>query len=136
MFGFSFQFIDKTKDLKKAVDDTAFRNQFHAAASIRKTAAQSIERAPQGQPSSAGSPPHTHRRVFYRRALAFHVDKQKQEALIGFRHSVIGDVGAVHEFGNERGGVRYPERPTLGPALEASLGRIAGQWKASLGTAV
>lgn len=133
MFGVRTGFTDKSRDVKRAVAEGNFRNLFHAAASLRKTAAGLIERAPAGVASAPGEPPHTHRGVFYRRALRFDVDKAKQDAVIGFRFSVIGDVGAVHEFGEERGGVDFPVRATIGPALDIGAPRIGGQWQSSIG---
>lgn len=120
--------------LKEPIDKANFKNLGHAAASLRKAAAKSIERAPQGEASAAGQPPHTHKGAFFRRALRYDVDKQKQTAVVGFRHSVIGDVGAVHEFGESRGSETFPERPTLGPALDANAARLGSEWAGSIGT--
>lgn len=133
-FGATTQLDDKSRDVLRAADKGNYRNLGHAAASLRKASAASIERAPQGEASPAGRSPHTHRGSFFRRALRYFVDRQRQEALVGFQHSTIGDVGAVHEFGEERGGVDFPERPTLGPALGANAGRIGDQWAGSIGS--
>ena len=133
MFGVQTKFTDKSSNVRRAADKGIFRNLFHASASIRKLAASLIRSAPSSEPSDPGEPPHTHRRAWYRRALRFDVNSQKQDAVIGFRASVIGDVGAVHEFGEERGGVKFPKRPTLGPALEQTAPRIGVQWKGSIG---
>ena len=135
MFGFgaTTELIDKSKDVHKAVDKANFKSLGHAAASLRKAASKSIERAPQGEASQPGEPPHTHKRVFFRRALRFDVDKQKQQAVVGFMASVIGDVGAVHEFGEQRGDIDFPERPTLGPALDANASRLGSEWAGSIG---
>lgn len=132
--GATTELIDKSKDVAKAVDQAAYKNLGHAAASLRKAAATSIDRAPQGEASPAGQPPHTHTGAHFRRALRFAVDKQKQTAVVGFLHSMIGDVGAVHEFGESRGKETFPERPTLGPALDANASRLGGEWAGSIGS--
>ena len=134
MFRATTQIEDKSRNVKRAVDKGAFTNLGHAAASIRKSAAKSIkQRKDKDKSSPVGTAPFTHG-GFIRRALRFDVNKQKQEALIGFRFSVIGLVGRTHEFGEVEDGRDYPERPTLAPALEASIGRIAGQWQGSIGS--
>lgn len=135
MFGFVAQarILDKSRNVERAAARGNYRNLFHAAASLRKAAARSVEKAPKGEASAPGEPPHTHRGAFLRRALRYFVDKQKQEALIGFQASKVEDVGAVHEFGEERGGVDFPERPTMLPALAENAARIGDQWRGSIG---
>ena len=134
MFGIQTKFTDESKNVKKATDTGVFRNLFHMAASLRKTAASLITTAPQAVPSPPGRPPFTHSRAFFRRALRFDVDKKKQDAIVGFRSSIIGDVGAVHEFGERRGRVTFPKRPTLGPALDLAAPRIGDVWRGSIGS--
>ncbi len=112
-----------------AAEKGNFNSLGHAAASISKDAKQSVKRAAQDKPSRPGTPPHTHRRVFYRRAIRFDVDKQKQEAVIGFMHSIIGTTGATHEFGLTIDGTNFPERPTIGPALDRQAARLGNNWR-------
>lgn len=119
--------------VERAIAAATYRNLTHAAASIRKTAVRMVERRPEGVHSRPGDPPFTHRGNHFRRAIRFHVDESQQDAVIGFAASIIGDVGALHEFGGIRGSVRYPERPTLGPALELSIPRIGPGWEHSIG---
>lgn len=129
MFGLNVKTQDTTKDVAQAEERARFRNFFHAAAGIRKTAAQSVEKA--DGPSQPGGPVHTHRGAFYRRALRFAADKEG--ATIGPRFSMIGESGEAHEFGGSYKGAIYPERPTMGLALEENLDRFADSWSGSIG---
>jgi hypothetical protein len=105
----------------------------HAAASIRKEAIDSIEKvANKRKASEPGTPPHTHRKGWYKRALRFHA--HEDDAVIGFMHSVIGLTAQTHEFGLEEDDQRfYPERPTIGPALERMADRLLDEWRGSIG---
>lgn len=116
----------------KAVEKTAFRSFAHAAASIAKDAKASLEKAPEGEPSEPGKPPHTHKGAYLRRAIRFASDKEG--AVIGPMASVVGEeLGPTHELGAPRGGVDFPERPFMVPALERAIPRFAGEWKGALG---
>ena len=128
MFGMSVKVEMDTKPLTKAVDDSAFRNLGHAAASIRKTAIESIQQS--AYPSAVGDPPHT-RRGALPRSILFAVDSEG--AVIGPSFLAIVDVAAAHEFGEEFRGTQFPARPFMGPALEQNLDRFASQWAGSIG---
>ena len=130
MFGLTFQLDDQTNRAKDAAEKTSFRNLGHAAASIRKTAIESIIVA-EG-PSEPGTPPHTRRRQL-KRAIKYDVDKAAESALIGPEASIVGEAGAAHEFGGEFRGEEYPERPFMEPALEANVDRFASEWAGSIG---
>lgn len=114
-----------------AVQKAAFKNLSHAAASIRKAARESIEKA-EG-PSEPGQPPHTHKRQFLKNAIVFDVDKAKDEAVIGPRFSRVGESGKAHEMGGEYKGADYPDRPFMFPAMNNNLERFAGDWAGSVG---
>ena len=117
--------------VEKAAQKAAFTNFGHAAASIRKAAAKSIKsRKNKKTASPEGTAPFTHG-GFIRRALRF--DVNQTGAVIGFQRSVIGLVAATHEHGLTEEGRDYPERPTIGPALEESLDRIHNDWRSSIG---
>ena len=104
----------------------------HAAASIRKEAIDSIEKvANKRQASEPGTPPHTHRKGWYKRALRFHA--HEDDAIIGFMHSVIGLTAQTHEYGLTENDRDYPERPTIGPALERMADRLLDEWRGSIG---
>ena len=129
MFGLTLQFEDKTQRVKDAADQSSFRNLGHAAASIRKTAIESIIVA-EG-PSDPGTPPHTRRRQL-KRAIKYDVDHAAESALIGPEASIVGEAGAAHEFGGQFRGEEYPERPFMEPALETNVDRFASEWAGSI----
>lgn len=129
MFGMSIKTEMNTKPLAKAVSDAAFRNLGHAAASIRKTALESIERSP--DPSPPGTPPHT-RRGQLERAIVYDYDRKDMTAVVGPRFSIVGLAGAAHEFGGEFRGQEYPERAFMEPALQSNLSRFAREWEGSV----
>ncbi len=134
MFNVSVIFKRTDQDVLKAADEANFKNIGHFAASVRKAAASRIVRAPKGKASTRGQSPHTHRGMFFKRAIRFAINKQKQEALVGFQHSIIGEVGALHEFGESRGKVSFPKRPTMEPALEQSAPRMGNHWQGTIGS--
>jgi hypothetical protein len=47
--------------------------------------------------------------------------------------SVIDEVGELHEKGGVRYGSRYPERPYMWPAVEATEERVPKHWSAVVG---
>lgn len=130
MFGMRSTYTDSTRKVEKETEKAQFRNFYHAAASISKTAKASVERA-EG-PSDPGTPVHTHRRTYFRRAIRYAANKMG--AVIGPVASIVGGSARPHEFGEIYKGVKYPERPTMRPALEKSTQRFAGQWKGSIGS--
>lgn len=129
MFGLKTTTEDKTKDVARAAEKAQYRNFFHAAASVSRTAKESIDKA--DGPSAPGSPPHTHKRVFLRRAIRCAANKQG--AIIGPIHSVVGHSAEAHEFGGIYKSTRYPERPFMRPALDKAAPRFAGSWQGSIG---
>lgn len=131
MIGLKVQVEDSTKRVETAIEKAAFKNFRHAAASMSRDMKASLEKAPQGEPSEPGEPPHTHKGVFLRRAVRW--DADEDGAVIGPMASVVGEVGAVHEFGEEYKGTDYPERPFAEPALERGIPRFAGSWSGSIG---
>src|SRR5262245_60051243 len=130
MFGLTIQLVDQTARVQDAAAKANFRNLGHAAASIRKTAIESIVVA-EG-PSDPGTPPHTRRRQL-KRAIKYDVDKAAESALIGPEASIVGEAGAAHEFGGQFRGEEYPERPFMEPALETNVDRFASEWSGSIG---
>lgn len=122
-------FETKMADLQKRAENASFKNIREAAFAIRQTAVQSVEKS--DGPSPIGSPVHTHRGAFFRRAIRYEADKES--AVIGPRHSVVGDVGETHEFGKRRKGRTYPARPTMGPALRRNVLRFGNEFKGSIG---
>lgn len=134
MIGIRVKTTSNPQRVKRAVNTGIFTSLSHAAASISKDMKASFEKTPPGDPSAPGEPPHTHKGAFYRRAVRFHVDKEKQSAIVGLMASVVGEeVGPLHEFGGEREGVQFPARPSAFPALERAIPRFGGEFRGSVG---
>lgn len=130
MIGASLKFEDRTKRVEKAADRAAFRNLGHAVASIRKTAQASMDRS--AEPSPPGQPPHT-RRGQMPRSITFDNDREREEAIVGPRYSVVGEAGAAHEFGEFFRGAKFDERSFMLPALNDNLDRFHSDWAGSIG---
>jgi hypothetical protein len=130
MIGLTSKVEDRFQRVKAAADRSNFKNLGHAAATIRKQAAASIEVSPDASP--AGTPPHTRRRQL-KRAIKYDVDKAASIAVIGAEFSKVGTSASAHELGGEYKGQEYPKRGFMLPALEANEDRIAGEWKGSIG---
>ena len=131
MLGMTAKVVDETHRVKEAVERTAYRNLGHAAASIRKTAIQSITKGK--KPSEPGEPPHTRgRRKGFKRAILYAMEG-KEAAVVGTARSRVGEAGQPHEHGGRRGKQIYPPRPFMAPALGANLDRMAKDWEGSLG---
>lgn len=119
---------DETDKVERAVERTSYRNLGHAVASIHKEAAASLEIS--SEPSEPSEPPHT-RLGQFRRALQSDVE-DKRTAVVGPRASIVGESAAAHEHGEEYRGDKFPERPFMGPVMEANLDRFARGWGGSL----
>jgi len=125
-----FQMRVKTEFRKtrvvKAVRDESVKSLGHAAALVRMTARRSIRR--RKGPSRPGKPPHT-KRGLLKRAIAYAVTPDKQEAVIGPSFNVAGQFGAAHEHGGRFGRESFPLRPFMGPAMEKIRHRLPKQWQ-------
>lgn len=117
------------KPVTDAAERVQYKNLRHAAASISKDVKSTLQKA--DGPSAAGTPPHTHRGAFLRRAVRF--DANKDSALIGPQASIVGEAGAAHEFGGEFRGTEFPERSYMLPGLERNQDRFARDWAGSIG---
>lgn len=133
MLGFRTKTVDRMRAVATAAKKGVIRTIRHAAGSLRKDVASSIENAPVGLPSAPGTPVHAHRRAFFRRAVIYSVDPSGKSAVIGPRYSAVGDVGNVHEFGGKRKEQKYPARPFMGPGLKRTTPRFAGMFSGSIG---
>lgn len=87
------------------------------------------------RPSPPGRPPRT-KRGQLRRAIRYAVDRRRGEAVIGPAYDMVGTVGAAHEFGGKYRRNVYPERPFMGPALNAVIDQIPRQFRGSIGPTV
>lgn len=131
MFGAQTQLTATPKRVDKAVDKGAYDSFLHAAASIRKAARQSIKRS--NTPGPAGGPVRSKRGRgggLAKRSILFKADKEG--AVIGFAASKIDQAMEAHEHGGERDGVRFPQRPTMLPALEQNLARFHREWRGAI----
>jgi hypothetical protein len=125
MIGASATFTGNPQAVVKAVDKAAYRSLSHAAASIRRDAIASLQRA--RGPSAVGSPPHTRGR--FPRAIAY--DANKESAVIGPRYSRFGTAAQAHEHEGMRvyRGQRFGPRQTMFPAMTRNLSRFAASWR-------
>ena len=132
MFGATTQFKATPKRLFASADRAAYRNFFHASASIRKSAQESIVRS--NKPGPVGGPIRTKRGRGggkARRAVLYRADRQG--AVIGFAASRVDQAMEQHEHGGLRGGVYFEARPTMAPALQRNLARFHRDWRGAIG---
>jgi len=120
---------DETRRVRRAANRGTFKSLNQAAATIRLIAKRSIRR--RKSPGPAGQPPRTQTKRLPNSILYF-VDRDKQSAIIGPSHRLIGPAGAAHERGGLFRGRRYPARPFMGPALEKAKPRIPRFWSGSV----
>lgn len=87
------------------------------------------------EPSPPGKPVLAHRKGkwFFRRGIRYVVDKQREDAEIGFTYSQFEEIMSVHEHGGTEDGRSYPERPVVQPALERNIERFHRDWRSSIG---
>ena len=119
------------KKIAKAVKKGAYESFIHAARSIRKSAIVSIR--PSKKPGQPGKPIHTKPGKggrLAKRSILYSANKTG--AVIGFAASRIDQAMEVHEHGKRRGGVRFPKRPTMAPALERNLARFHREWRGAI----
>jgi hypothetical protein len=131
MVGVQTKLTATPKRLETATKKGAFNSFSHGAASIRKSARESIVRS--NTPGPPGGPVRTKRGRgggLAKRSILFKADKDG--AVIGFAASKIDQAMEVHEHGGSRGGVEFPGRPTMQPALERNLARFHREWKGAI----
>lgn len=128
MISFKLDMKNESGNVKRGVEKARKPTFFRAAFHIRRSAAQSIEKS--DGPSAPGSPPHTHRRIFLRRAIRYAANREG--AVIGPRFSAFGTAGAAHEFGGRYKGTKYPKRPFMRPALEANTDKFLSEWRGAV----
>ena len=130
MFGAKATTTTDIKKVTKAVDKGAFRSFSHAAARIRKTAAESIVKSK--EPSRPGAPPTTRKKRSHNLPFAIRFAANKEGAVIGPRHSVVGTSGEAHEKGGEYEGDQFEQRPFMEPALLSNTDRMLKDWEGSI----
>jgi len=124
--------IAKTRTLERLAEKGVFRSLGNAAAAIRQTMRflPTISK----KPSAKGEPVHTRKGLAKRKdAVLFAVDRNADDAVIGFTHSVMGASMSAHEHGGIYLGADFPARPTAAPALDVNLVRFADEFKGSIG---
>jgi len=131
MFAVDVKVDSRFDRVQKSADDATYENIRHAAFSISKTAKASIVTS--DSPSREGSAPHTRAEAGHNMRSAIFVDADADSAVIGPRSTFVGIAGEVHEFGKDREGQSFDERPFMGPALEASVPRFHSDWSGSIG---
>jgi len=133
MFGAQTRMTATPKRVDKAVDKGAYRSFFHAAASIRKAARESIVRS--DKPGPPGGPIRTKRGRgggLAKRPSSILFQVNRDGAVIGPVASKMDQAMEAHEHGKRRGGVLFPRRPTMAPALERNLARFHREWKGAI----
>jgi hypothetical protein len=90
----------------------------------KRVLATYFEPAPPGQPILG----HRKGQGFFRRGIQYSVDRQAEDAVVGFTHSQFGTIMSLHEHGAEG----YDKRPTMQPALEQNVDKFHRDWKASI----
>lgn len=128
MIGVKTKLKADTRWLESQTKKATFKSLGNAAAAIRLAAIASIQR---GEEGPAGEPVHTSTGRAWS-SLIFNVDRQKQDAVIGFSGSRMGTVMEAHEKGGKRYATTLPARPTMLPALQKNLERFHREWKASI----
>ena len=133
MFGVKTKLTATPKRVEKAKDKGAFKSFSHAAATIRTFARRSIKA--RKKPGPSGEPVRTKTGkggglAKRKDALLFHASKEGAE--IGFMASVLDQSMETHEHGKVRGGVTFPKRPTIQPALERNLARFRREWQGAI----
>jgi len=129
MFGVKCKTEFNHHRIQKAADDATYRSLGHAAASVRKIARASIERA-EGA-SAPGTPPHTHRRGrSIRTAILFAAEWDR--AVVGTSFAILGEAGSPHERGGVFRGRTYDPRPFMAPALVEAAPRMPSHWANSV----
>ena len=136
MFGTQTRIKITPQRVEKAAEKGAYKSFMHAAASIRKEAIKSIRnksRSGGGKPGPVGGPVRTKSGRgggMARRSLLYSANKDG--AVIGFVASRMDQAMEVHEHGGIRGGVQFPERPTMQPALQRNLARFHREWEGAI----
>lgn len=105
-----------------------------AAFVIRDDAVRSIEYRKRNYPySPPGTPPFSHNNPQWAKyAIRYFHDKKKDYAIVGWLLSKAGTIGHVHEFGGIEEGRKYPERPTIEPALQRGIEHFGDDWRGAI----
>lgn len=100
-----------------------------SGAYLRKVARNMVKKG--NSASAPGTPPHT-KSGRLKSSILFGVDNQSETVVIGPAGNMVGTVMFAHEFGGKYKRQKYPKRPLMGPALEASEPKLSKFWEDSL----
>jgi hypothetical protein len=131
MISFNSTATFDAKKIQDAADRASRRNLRKAGFDISRTAKQSIQTS--DQPSPPGSPPSTAGKSGQNLRGAIYVDAQDESVVIGPRYSFVGESGEIHEFGKDKFGETFDERPFMAPALQKNLSGFAEDWRGTIG---
>ena len=147
------RFEKRLERLEKAAERAKQGSLSSAAFLVRDAAIQSIKiskrvrgyfwktnkkgervRATYYEPAPPGQPIIGHRKGkgFFRRGIKYAVDRQAQDAVVGFSHDIFAETMSIHEHGLPLDGKPYDKRPTMQPALERNVDKFHRDWKASI----
>lgn len=130
MFGASATTKNDMQRVAKAAEQAQFRNFGHAANRIMKDDKESIITS--SEPSAPGSPPHTRGNAGHNYRSAVRYDATKDDAVVGYIASMVGQSARAHELGEEIHGEEFAERPSIVPAMLKNVDRFADSWKGSI----
>jgi hypothetical protein len=116
-------FFDR-RVVRDAVDRATLRALRRIGGRIRLTARRSIRR--REGPSSPGRPPNT-QTGFLREDILYGLDATDRSVVVGPWRSPW--MNELHEFGGVSKSGVYPERPFMGPALEANEDQIGYEFE-------
>jgi len=133
--GAKIKIFVKWKKLIKKIENANIKSLGHAARYIRTVARNSIKpQAAKGkkpQPAKPGYPART-KRGQLRKSILYALVENKEIAVIGASHGVMGRSAKPHEHGGNYKGFNYEARPFMVPALEQNLHRLPKFWGNSL----
>lgn len=122
----------KEQRILRAIERAKQGNMRSAAFLVMQSAKDSVKRGRKRKPSPAGTPAHQHKGG-WRASIAYAMEKDGNDAVIGFRASYVDQTAAVHEKGLKEEGRQYPKRPTMVPALERNVAKFHRDWRGSIG---
>lgn len=131
MFGFDMKVTDNTQAVKRAADKAKYENIRHAALSLAKYAKSLIRKS--NNPSKPGEAPTTRSKGGHNLRGAIFADATPTDAVIGPRHSFVGESGRAHEFGEDFEGDSFDKRSFMEPSLQENMSRFAADWEGSIG---
>jgi len=150
MFKLSYKSFFSAKAAKKKIDKQADRRLYGVGQLFRKVIRDVLSRKPKpdpkegekrnarGQfvkratlPAKPGDPMLSPTGKV-KRAIFYRVAKQERAVYIGPQTSIVGNVGAVHEFGLKFKGDKYPKRPFLAKSVRITKSILAKHWRNSV----